>query len=112
MKFARRTPALPNSRAMTHPRQIVAFGGGGFSMEAGNPLLDDYVLFRGIRLTEVVASRPGARAFRVHAVDGEAVEEEIVPRLLNAPGHARAAATPAVEELRALRAARRGWRGG
>jgi len=26
------------------PRQIVAFGGGGFSMEAGNPLLDDYVL--------------------------------------------------------------------
>ena len=29
---------------MTHPRQIVAFGGGGFSMESGNPLLDDYVL--------------------------------------------------------------------
>ena len=29
---------------MTRPRQIVAFGGGGFSMEAGNPLLDDYVL--------------------------------------------------------------------
>lgn len=28
----------------TAPRQIVAFGGGGFSMEAGNPLLDDYVL--------------------------------------------------------------------
>jgi peptidase E len=25
-------------------RQIVAFGGGGFSMEPGNPLLDDYVL--------------------------------------------------------------------
>jgi dipeptidase E len=25
-------------------RQIVAFGGGGFSMDAGNPLLDDYVL--------------------------------------------------------------------
>jgi dipeptidase E len=24
--------------------QIVAFGGGGFSMEAGNPLLDDYVM--------------------------------------------------------------------
>ena len=24
--------------------QIVAFGGGGFSMDAGNPLLDDYVL--------------------------------------------------------------------
>jgi len=29
---------------MTRPAQIVAFGGGGFSMEAGNPLLDDYVL--------------------------------------------------------------------
>src|SRR3954467_11741687 len=26
------------------PPQIVAFGGGGFSMEPGNPLLDDYVL--------------------------------------------------------------------
>jgi peptidase E len=26
------------------PPHIVAFGGGGFSMEAGNPLLDDYVL--------------------------------------------------------------------
>lgn len=26
------------------PPQIVAFGGGGFSMEAGNPLLDQYVL--------------------------------------------------------------------
>ena len=25
-------------------RQIVAFGGGGFSMERGNPLLDDYGL--------------------------------------------------------------------
>jgi dipeptidase E len=29
---------------MSRPRQIVAFGGGGFSMEAGNRLLDDYVL--------------------------------------------------------------------
>jgi dipeptidase E len=29
---------------MVGPAQIVAFGGGGFSMEAGNPLLDDYVL--------------------------------------------------------------------
>ncbi|HEY5052485.1 MAG TPA: peptidase E [Solirubrobacterales bacterium] len=28
----------------TSTRQIVAFGGGGFSMESGNPLLDDYVL--------------------------------------------------------------------
>jgi dipeptidase E len=29
---------------MGDPRQIVAFGGGGFSMERGNTLLDDYVL--------------------------------------------------------------------
>jgi peptidase E len=28
---------------MERPRQIVAFGGGGFSMESGNPLLDDFV---------------------------------------------------------------------
>ena len=29
---------------MARPPQIVAFGGGGFSMEKGNRLLDDYVL--------------------------------------------------------------------
>jgi peptidase E len=29
---------------ITRPPQIVAFGGGGFSMEWGNPLLDDHVL--------------------------------------------------------------------
>jgi dipeptidase E len=29
---------------MARPPQVVALGGGGFSMEAGNPLLDDYVL--------------------------------------------------------------------
>jgi peptidase E len=29
---------------MERTRQIVAFGGGGFSMESGNPLLDEYVL--------------------------------------------------------------------
>src|SRR5688500_5830078 len=33
----------PRTMAPRTP-QIVAFGGGGFSMEAGNPLLDDYVL--------------------------------------------------------------------
>ena len=27
-----------------HPGQIVAMGGGGFSMEPDNPLLDDFVL--------------------------------------------------------------------
>src|SRR5215213_3177565 len=39
-----RCGADPYLDAMTRPRQIVAFGGGGFSMEAGNPLLDDYVI--------------------------------------------------------------------
>jgi dipeptidase E len=29
---------------MTRPRQILALGGGGFSMEAGNALLDDHAL--------------------------------------------------------------------
>ena len=43
-KFARGPRAVPTLARMTRPRQIVAFGGGGFSMEAGNPLLDDYVL--------------------------------------------------------------------
>ena len=76
--------------------------------------VDDGVglLFRGLRLAEVVASRPGAQAYRVHAVGGEAVEEAIEPRLLKAPAHAEAATSPAVGELRALRAARRGWRQG
>jgi peptidase E len=36
---------LEEGTAMTERTpQVVAFGGGGFSMEAGNPLLDDYVL--------------------------------------------------------------------
>jgi peptidase E len=65
------------------------------------------LLFRGTRLAEVVASRPGARAYRVHAVAGEAVEEEIEPRLLKGRPHADPAAPLAVEELRSLRA----WRG-
>ena len=68
------------------------------------------LLFRGTRLAEVVASRPGARAYRVHAVDGDAVEEVIEPRLLKAPAHVDPTAPLAVEELRALHAARRGFR--
>jgi dipeptidase E len=68
------------------------------------------LLFRGTRLAEVVASRPGARAFRVHALDGRAVEEAIEPRLLRGRPHADPLAPLAVEELRALSAARRGWR--
>jgi dipeptidase E len=46
----RRSRGAPRSgaeltlRAAAVRRQIVAFGGGGFSMEPDNPLLDDYVL--------------------------------------------------------------------
>ena len=39
--------------------QIVAFGGGGFSMEAGNPLLDDYVL--GLAASRKQPALPDAR---------------------------------------------------
>jgi hypothetical protein len=46
----------------------------------------------------------------VHAVDGVAVEDAIEPRLLKAPPHADPLAPLAVEEMRALSAARRGWR--
>jgi dipeptidase E len=66
------------------------------------------LLFRGTRLAEVVASRPGARAYRVHVVDGEVVEESIEPRLLTLSPRVDPQAPPAVSELRALRAARRG----
>jgi dipeptidase E len=45
-----------NFRAVPRPRQIVAFGGGGFSMESGNPLLDDYVL--GIAAVAAGRERP------------------------------------------------------
>jgi dipeptidase E len=34
----------PYAPAMSRPRQILALGGGGFSMEAGNPLLDEHAL--------------------------------------------------------------------
>jgi dipeptidase E len=70
------------------------------------------LLFRGKRLAEVVAARPGAWAYRVRAVDGIAVEEAIEPRLLKARPHADPTAPLAVDELRALHAARRGWRRG
>ncbi len=40
----RKLPRRDHLQMETVARQIVAFGGGGFSMESGNPLLDDYVL--------------------------------------------------------------------
>jgi dipeptidase E len=44
--------------------QIVAFGGGGFSTEAGNPLLDDYVL--------ALARRPCPRVCFIPTASGDA----------------------------------------
>ena len=43
-KSARRRVAGRILPAMSRVPQVVAFGGGGFSMESGNGLLDDYVL--------------------------------------------------------------------
>src|SRR3954454_23553725 len=46
----RHSPTMMEEEATVVPfpqeddRQIVAFGGGGFSMEAGTPLLDEYVM--------------------------------------------------------------------
>jgi len=121
--FGRPSPArglgfLPGSNSVHYdgepgrrPCYLDALASGAMPAGWG---VDDGVglLFRGLRLIEVVASRPGAQAFRVHAVDGKAVEEAIEPRLLKAPPHAEAGRAPAVDELRALRAARRGWRQG
>ena len=68
------------------------------------------LLFRGTRLAEVVASRPGARAYRVHAVDGAAVEEAIEPRLLKARRTPTRARRSRSRRCARCSAARRGWR--
>lgn len=49
-------------------RQIVAFGGGGFSMERGNPLLDDYVLSLTGKLRPRVCFLPTASGDADHYV--------------------------------------------
>ena len=70
------------------------------------------LLFGGTRLAEAVSSRPCARAYRVHVRDGEAVEDELQPRLLGTRRHADPRAPHAIDELRALRAGRQGFRRG
>ncbi len=72
--------------------------------------VDDGVglLFRGTRLAEVVAAREGIRAYRVDAVEGQAREHELEPRVLAGPEHTPPGAVPHdIGELRLLRAARR-----
>jgi dipeptidase E len=49
-------------------RQIVAFGGGGFSMESGNPLLDDYVLGLSRRRRPRVCFLPSASGDADHYI--------------------------------------------
>lgn len=49
---------------MGRPPQIVAYGGGGFSMEAGNPLLDEYVL--------AVTGKPRPKVCFVPTASGDA----------------------------------------
>jgi peptidase E len=105
---------LPGSNSVHHdgeperrPVYLAAVAAGdvppGWGVDDGAGLL-----FRGTRVAEIVASRPRARAYRVHAVDGRAVEQAVEPRLLAARAHADPTAPLAVDELRALRAARRG----
>jgi peptidase E len=54
---------------VAHARgQIVAFGGGGFSMEAGNPLLDDYVLSLAGRKRPRVCFLPSASGDADHYI--------------------------------------------
>jgi dipeptidase E len=50
------------------PPQIVAFGGGGFSMEAGNRLLDDYVLALGGRERPRICFLPTASGDADHYI--------------------------------------------
>jgi peptidase E len=52
----------------TATRQIVAFGGGGFSMESGNPLLDEYVLGLALREHPRVCFLPSASGDADHYV--------------------------------------------
>ena len=72
--------------------------------------VDDGVglLFRGTRLAEVVAAKPGVRAYRVDAVEGAIREHELEPRVLSEREHTPPGAVPHdIGELRLLRAARR-----
>jgi dipeptidase E len=61
-------PILPASAMSPRPRQIVAFGGGGFSMEPGNPLLDDYVVGLGGRRRPRVCFLPTASGDADHYI--------------------------------------------
>ena len=89
------------------PAYLAAVAAGALPAGYG---IDDGVglLFRGTRLAEVVAARPGLRAYRVDAVEGAAREHELEPRVLAGREHLPPGAVPHdIGELRLLRAARR-----
>ena len=118
--FGRPAPAaglgfLPGSNSVHYdgeparrPAYLAAVASGvvapGYGVDDGVGLL-----FRGTRLAEAVSSRPGARAYRLTAAEGEAQEHELEPRLLSRHAHELPGAVPHdIGELRLLRAARRG----
>jgi peptidase E len=71
---------------------------GGWAVDDGVGLL-----FSGCGLVRAVASRPGAGAVRVDAVDGELVRMRVSPELLGATPAGLPLPGADVEELRALR---------
>jgi peptidase E len=96
-----------NGEPDRRPAYLAAVAAGALPAGYG---IDDGVglLFRGTRLAEVVAARPGLRAYRVDAVEGAAREHELEPRVLAGREHLPPGAVPHdIGELRLLRAARR-----
>ena len=89
------------------PAYLAAVASG--ALPAGYGVMDGVgLLFRGTRLTEVVATREELRAYRVDAVEGTTREHELEPRVLSGPEHTPPGAVPHdIGELRLLRAARR-----
>lgn len=77
--------------------------GAGYGVDDGVGLL-----FTGSRLAEIVASREGARAYRVtRGADGEARETELGPRVLAAPDAPQRGVPFDISEYRLAREARR-----
>jgi dipeptidase E len=77
---------------------------GGWALDDGVGLL-----FRGLRMTRVVSSRPGAGAQRVDQVAGELVRHRLEPELLGDGGQgALGGVDEAVQELRRVHRMRRG----
>ncbi len=81
---------------------------GGWGADDGAALL-----FRCARMTEVVASRPHARAYHVARTAEGVVEDPIAPRQLPRPPRETLETELAIGELRGVNAARRagGFRG-